>query len=286
LTASANSSSSFEIHPLAGALGAEVAGVDLGGSLTDALVAKIRDALVEHQVIFFRDQRLDLEGLEALGRRFGPLQIHPFHPAVAGHPEVLLLEAGQQRPAVADTDAWHSDLTGLAAPPLGSILYAVDVPDVGGDTIFASGYAAHDALSRPMQRMLAELHAVHDMMRVFGPGLLAQPDGAARWAQARQAYPPVRHPIVRTHPASGRKALFVNPIFTESIDGLPGRESAALLAFLYEHTRLPEFQCRFRWRAGSVAFWDNRCTQHYPVADYWPQRRRMHRVAIEGDRPV
>jgi taurine dioxygenase len=276
----------LQIHPLAGALGAEIGGVDLAAALPDELIGKLTDALVEHQVIFFRDQKLDLDALEALGRRFGRLQIHPFHPAVEGHPEVLLLEPGQQRYAVADVDAWHSDLTGLAEPPLGSILYAVEVPDVGGDTLFASGYAAHDALSRPMQRMLAELHAVHDMIRVFGPGLLAQPDGAARWAKARAAYPPVRHPVVRTHPASGRRALFVNPIFTERIDGLPGRESAALLAFLYEHTRLPEFQCRFRWRAGSVAFWDNRCTQHYPVADYWPRQRRMHRVAIEGDRPV
>src|SRR5262245_434701 len=277
---------SLEIHPLAGALGAEIGGVDLGSVLPDEVVRKIEDALVEHQVIFFRDQVLDLTGLERLGRRFGPLQVHPFHPSVADHPDVLLLEAGQTRPAVADTDAWHSDLTGLEAPPLGSILYAVEVPDVGGDTIFASGYAAYDAVSPALQRMLSELCAVHDMLRVFGPGLLAQTDGAERWARARREFAPVRHPIVRTHPVSGRKALFVNPIFTERIDGVPGRESDALLAFLYQHTRLPEFQCRFRWRAGSVAFWDNRCTQHYPVADYWPRARRMHRVAIEGDRPL
>jgi taurine dioxygenase len=276
----------LEVHPLSGALGAEIQGVDLAGPLPDALIAKLEDALVEHQVIFFRDQRLSLEGLQALGRRFGPLQVHPFHPSVEGHPEVLLLEPGQARPAVADGDAWHSDLTGLAAPPLGSILYGAEVPDVGGDTIFASGYAAYEALSKPLQRMLGELRAVHDMMRVFGPGLLAQPDGAQRWARARATYPPALHPIVRTHPVSGRKSLFVNPIFTERIDGIPGRESAALLAYLYEHTRLPEFQCRFRWRAGSVAFWDNRCTQHYPVADYWPRQRRMHRVAIEGDVPA
>jgi taurine dioxygenase len=284
--ASADLAADLKIYPLSGALGAEIHGVDLSSALPDALIAKLEDALVEHQVIFFRDQRLSLEGLEALGRRFGRLQVHPFHPSVDGHPQVLLLESGQTRPAVADTDAWHSDLTGLAAPPLGSILYGVEIPEVGGDTIFASGYSAYEALSKPLQRMLGELRAVHDMMRVFGPGLLAQPDGARRWAQAREAYPPVLHPVVRTHPVSGRKALFVNPIFTERIDGIPGRESAALLAYLYEHTRLPEFQCRFRWRAGSVAFWDNRCTQHYPVADYWPQMRRMHRVAIEGDVPA
>jgi taurine dioxygenase len=286
MTAQPKPASTLEIHLLSGALGAEIYGIDLASSLSPDQVRKIEDALVEHQVIFFREQRLTLEQLEALGRRFGHLQVHPFHPSVEGHPEVLLLEAGQARPAVADVDAWHSDLTGLEEPPLGSILYGVEVPEVGGDTIFASGYAAYDALSPALQRMLGELRAVHDMMRVFGPSLLAQPDGAARWARARAEYPPVRHPIVRTHPASGRRALFVNPIFTERIDGVPGRESNALLAFLYEHTRLPEFQCRFRWRPGSVAFWDNRCTQHYPVADYWPQRRRMHRVAIEGDRPV
>jgi taurine dioxygenase len=276
----------LSILPLAGALGAEVHGIDLGSTLPEELISKLKDALVEHQVIFFREQELDLAGLERLGRRFGRLQVHPFHPSVEGHPEVLLLEAGQARPAVADVDSWHSDLTGLETPPLGSILFAVEVPEVGGDTIFASGYAAYDALSAPLQRMLGELFAVHDMLRVFGPGLLAQPEGAERWARARRKFPAVCHPIVRTHPASGRKALFVNPIFTDRIDGLPGRESRALLEFLYEHTRLPEFQCRFRWQAGSVAFWDNRCTQHYPVADYWPQPRRMHRVAIEGDRPV
>lgn len=277
--------SSLEIHPLAGALGAEIHGVDLASPLPAELIAKLEDALIEHQVIFFRDQSLSLEQLEALGRRFGPLQVHPFHPSVERHPEVLLLETGQSRPAVADFDAWHSDLTGLAAPPLGSILFGAEIPDVGGDTIFASGYAAYEALSGPMQRMAGELRAVHDMMRVFGPGLLARAGGAERWARARAEFPPALHPVVRTHPVSGRKALFVNPIFTERIDGVPGRESAALLAFLYEHTRLPEFQCRFRWRAGSVAFWDNRCTQHYPVADYWPKQRRMHRVAIEGDVP-
>src|SRR5262245_42027794 len=143
MTESRNPLSSLTIHPLAGALGPEIAGVDPGSALADDLVRKIEDALVEHQVIFFRDQVLDLTGLERLGRRFGPLQVHPFHPSVADHPDVLLLEAGQTRPAVADTDAWHSDLTGLEAPPLGSILYAVEVPDVGGDTIFASGYAAY-----------------------------------------------------------------------------------------------------------------------------------------------
>jgi taurine dioxygenase len=274
------------IQPLAAALGAEIHGVDLAAPLAPELVRKIEDALVEHQVIFFRDQQLTLDGLERLGRCFGRLQVHPFHPHVEGHPEVLLLETGQQRPSVADVDAWHTDLTGLATPPLGSILYAVEVPDVGGDTLFASGHAAYEALSSPLQRMLGELWSVHDMLRVFGPGLLAGPDGAARWARAKQEFPPVRHPVVRTHPVSGRKALFVNPIFTERIDGLSLRESRALLALLYEHTRLPEFQCRFRWRAGSVAFWDNRCTQHYPVADYWPALRRMQRVAIEGDRPA
>ena len=171
----------------------------------------------------------------------------------------------------------------LLAPFLGGTVLLIAVPAL---MTFGLAFFEYDALSPPLQRMLGELFAVHEMMRVFGPGLLAQPDGAARYARARDAFPPVRHPIVRTHPVTGRKALFVNPIFTDHIDGLSRRESGALLAFLYEHTRLPEFQCRFRWQPGSVAFWDNRCTQHYPVADYWPQARRMHRVAILGDRPV
>jgi taurine dioxygenase len=275
----------IEVRPLGAALGAEIAGVDLAKPQPDGTIKEIREALLAHQVIFFREQSLTIEQHEALGRCFGDLDIHPYHPHLEGHPEVLVLETDQTKPEIAAGDAWHADLTALERPPLGSILYAREIPSIGGDTIFASMYAAYDALSERMKSFLEGLTAVHDMLHLFAPVFLPLPDGPERCRAIQRDHPPVEHPIVRTHPETGRKALFVNGLFTSRVPELSARESAALLGFLYEHIRIPEFQCRFRWEGGSVAFWDNRCTQHYPVADYWPERRCMHRVTIAGDRP-
>ncbi len=276
----------IEVEPAGAPLGALVRGVDLSGPPPDDTIAEIREALLAHQVLFFRDQSLTIAQHVALGRRFGELDVHPYHPHLPGQPEVLVLETDQSKPTIAAGDAWHADLTALPRPPLGSILYAQEIPERGGDTLFASMYAAFDALSEPMQTFLEGKTAVHDMLHLFGPMLLPQPDGPERVRALQRDHPPVEHPIVRTHPETGRRALFVNGLFTTHMPAVSARESAALLGFLYEHCRIPEFQCRFRWERGSVAFWDNRCSQHYPIADYWPLQRRMHRVTIAGDRPA
>ncbi len=276
----------IEVEPAGAPLGAEVRGVDLSGPPPDSVIGEIREALLVHQVLFFRDQELTIEQHLALGRCFGELDVHPYHPHLEGRPEILVLETDQGKPQIAAGDAWHADLTALERPPLGSILYAQEIPPIGGDTLFASMYAAYDALSERMKALLEGMTAVHDMLPLFAPMLLARPDGAERVAAVQRDHPPVEHPIVRTHPETGRRGLFVNGLFTTHVPELTRPESDALLGFLYDHCRIPEFQCRFRWERGSVAFWDNRCTQHYPIADYWPAQRRMHRVTLAGDRPA
>jgi taurine dioxygenase len=270
----------IQVRPVAGALGAEIGGVDLG-DLDDATFAELRAAWLAHGVCFFRDQDLSPEQHKAFGRRFGELQIHPFllSRGAEGHPEIIVLESDESRPYVAA--GWHTDVTFLERPPLASILRAVEVPAWGGDTLWSSCTAAYDALSATMQRILADLVAVHDTAKTFSRG--AYP--SERHPEQGEA-PRAEHPVVRTHPETGRKALFVNPAFTSHIRGLRRAESDALLAFLYRHMETPEFTCRFHWEKGSVAIWDNRCTQHRVVADNVKAYRRMERVTIEGNRPV
>jgi taurine dioxygenase len=269
--------------PLTVNIGAEVAGVDLRGP-SDSELKEVNDLLLEHLVLFFRDQDLTPSEHVALGRRFGDLHIHSVSDSLDGHPEVIVLENDERRPP--SIDAWHTDVTMDAAPPMGSILRAVDVPDVGGDTIWASMYAAYEALPRPTQRMCEELVAVHHYPDSFRKSVLRQEDGYAKLAQYDRDHRPVEHPVVRTHPVTGRKALYVNSVFTKYIKGVGRKEGEGLLRFLREHiASRPEFQVRFKWQPNSVAFWDNRCTQHYAVADYHPRHRLMQRVTIAGDRP-
>jgi taurine dioxygenase len=261
------------VTPLTARIGAEIGGVDLAAP-TDADIAAIEAALAAHQVIFFRDQKLDCESLKALGRRFGELALHPGVAGLKDHPEVVAIHADAESRYVAGED-WHSDLTCNAEPPLGSILYLPIVPEIGGDTMFSSMTAAYEALSDRMKAYLAGLTAVHDGDHVYRPLF---PDLDKR-------YPRSIHPVVRIHPVTGRKALFVNASYTLNIVELPVAESAAVLAFLYQHCAKPNFHVRFKWRPHSVAFWDNRCTQHLAVWDYFPQTRSGLRVTIAGDAP-
>jgi taurine dioxygenase len=258
--------------------GAEVRGVDLARPLDEAARSTLERALSEHCVLFFRDQSLTPDQQKSLGRRFGELHLHPAFPDILeGHPEIMVIRADENSKRIAGED-WHSDVSCDAEPPLGSILYMQEVPPTGGDTLFASMYAAYEALSAPMRHFLAGLTALHDGEATYRgryEGMKA----------SEQPYPANEHPVVRTHPVSGRQALFVNRIFTKRIMQVSGRESDALLEMLFRHIETPEFQCRFRWAPGSVAFWDNRCAQHHALWDYYPQRRRGLRVTIQGDRP-
>ncbi|MCB9549348.1 MAG: TauD/TfdA family dioxygenase [Myxococcales bacterium] len=271
-----------EFIPLAGALGAEVRGLFLGDALDDATLAALRAGLAEHQVLVFRGQAITPEQQRAFAARFGVLQPHPAYPTPPGVPEVSILEHTAEKPSL--IEAWHTDMTFMERPPLGSILRGCVLPARGGDTLWASQYAAYEALSAPMRAFLDGLQAEHDFSYGFKESL-ALPGGRERLAAAVAANPPRVHPVVRTHPESGRKALFVNPLFTTRILGLTAAESAALLAFLYAHAVADERTFRLTWAPDTVAFWDNRCTLHKPVNDHGLQHRLMQRVVIEGDRP-
>lgn len=269
----------INVTPVAGSLGAMVTGADLT-DLDDATFDEIYTAFLEHQVLFFREQDMTPDQHKAFGSRLGPLQIHPFLRSRKdeGHPEIVVLESNQERPFLAA--GWHTDVTFEERPPLGSILKGVEVPDWGGDTLWASTSAAYEALSGTMQRMLSDLMAVHDTSKTF-----SRSDYVSESHPAEGEAPRVEHPVVRTHPKTGRKSLFVNGAFTRKIKGMRSAESNAILGYLYEHMALPEFTCRFHWEKNSVALWDNRCTHHRAVADNAGALRRMERVTIEGDRP-
>jgi taurine dioxygenase len=273
------------VAPVAGALGAEVRGLDLAGDLDDEVVAELRRAFVEHQVLFFRDQHLDPDRLVTFGRRFGELDTHPFVEAMASHPEVIEIIT-EPDDTVNFGGGWHTDVSFLERPDLGSILCAVEVPPVGGDTLFASQRAAYEALSPTLQAFLGSLTALHSAGRQYGAGGYSTRSRSMRTKAVDDADRVVRHPVVRTHPESGARALYVNPAFTVGIEGLHREESAALLRFLFDHGTRERFTCRFRWEAGSVAMWDNRSVQHYALHDYRGHRRHMRRITIKGDRPV
>jgi len=270
----------FDVSAITPVLGGEVGGLDLSEPPDDATFHQLQDALTEYQVLFFRDQDISVEALMALGARFGDLVAHPNDPGLEGHSEVMILHADETSKRVAG-ESWHSDVSCEAEPPMGSILRIHTLPETGGDTLFASMYAAYDVLSEPMQRFLDGLTAMHDGAPYYRSVNLR----IGRDDQGRE-YPHAEHPIVRTHPVSGRKALFVNSMFTTHIVGLAKKESDAILAFLFEHVDRPQFQCRFRWQKNSIAFWDNRCVQHQAIWDYWPQTRSGYRVTIKGERPV
>ncbi len=274
----------LNITPISTALGAIVGGIDLSQPLGNAEQQAIEHALLEHQVLFFRAQPLTPQQQAGFVARFGDLHIHPIFPNVAEQPEILVLDTAVTD--VADNAIWHTDVTFLPTPALGSVLAAKQLPAYGGDTLWASGFAAFETLSKPMQRLLDGLTATHDFTRSFPLERFGTtPADLQRWEDTRRQYPPLSHPVVRTHPVSGRKALFVNEGFTSRINELTASESTALLSYLFAHATRPEFTIRWRWQENDVAFWDNRVTQHYAVDDYRPQRRVMHRATILGDAP-
>jgi taurine dioxygenase len=270
--------SAITVEKVTPVIGAEISGVDLGNP-TEAQMEEIHRAFAENLVIFFRDQHMTPEQHLAFGERFGPLHIHPAAPTEGGHAGLMIIKADRDSPR-ANGEGWHSDVSCDEEPPMGSILYIKQCPPVGGDTLFANMYAAYDALSERMKAYLEGLTAVHDGEENY------RGTYANFGVKDRPAYPRAVHPVVRTHPVTGKKALFVNKGFTKRILDIPLDESTGVLAYLFEHMANPLFQVRFRWRENSVAFWDNRCAQHRAMWDYWPATRYGNRVTVKGERPV
>jgi alpha-ketoglutarate-dependent taurine dioxygenase len=275
----------IEILPMTPTIGAEIHGADLTRDLGNQTFQEIHDALMEHQVLFFRNQEMDLDQHKAFGRLFGQLQIHPASPGPEGHPEIVVIHAdGDTNRSAGRTwqsTQWHTDVSCMREPPMGSVLHLNTVPPVGGDTLFASMYAAYEALSAPMKTYLENLTATHDGERVWRGRYTDQGvDDSGR------VFPRAVHPVIRTHPITGRKGIFVNSPFTTHINEIPQDESDDILAFLYKLCANPAFQVRFRWQPNSVAFWDNRCVQHLALWDYFPETRSGYRVTMEGDQPI
>ncbi len=269
------------IQPLTPVIGAKVDGVDLRGPVSAATLHEIEQALLEHLVLLFRDQDITPEQQLDFGRNFGQVYCPPIARSADGYPELMLLD--QSTPRGAGADNWHYDATFMPRPPLGAILKAVQLPRFGGDTCFANMTAAYEALSPALRSLLDGLTAVHDMtarLRVAIDRGISSDD----FDELRAQWPPIEHPVVRTHPVTGRKALFLNYNTGSQLKGVTRSENDLLLPFLFDHIRSPEFQCRIRWEPNSVAFWDNRCVQHIGVPDY-SERRVMHRVTIDGDEP-
>ena len=272
------------VTPLNPTIGAVVSGIDLADAHTDATIADVRAALLAHKVLFFEDQGLTAREQRDFAARFGELHIHPLYPGDNDVPEILLLDNHADNPT--DNDHWHTDVTFLERPAMGGLLYARQLPPIGGDTLWSSMTAAYRALSPAMRTFLAGLSAVHDFAHAFPPSSVVSGNaGRERYEAARAQHPPVIHPVVRTHPESGRKSLFVNPGFTDRIDEVERRESDALLDYLYAHMTRQEFLVRYRWDEGDLGFWDNRSTMHHAVGDYGAAHRVIQRVTIQGDRP-
>ena len=269
----------IDVSPLSPHLGAEISGVDLRDKLHADQVEQIQHAFATYQVIFFRDQRIDPAAFKAFGVNFGELFAAPNSRRPDGHPEVSILHADANSKIITG-ERWHSDVSCDPEPPLGSILYLHTVPPIGGDTFFASQYAAYDDLSDRMKSHIEGLTAFHD-----GAPSYRYHNAMRDIKETGRIYPSTNHPVVRTHPVTKRKALFVNHEFTKSINELSRNESDSILKFLIEHSTLPEFQIRFRWQPHSIAFWDNRCLQHLAVWDYYPHTRSGFRISIKGDRP-
>jgi len=268
--------SNITVSPLTPAIGAEIGNVDLG-QVTDQEITDIRAALLKHKVVFFREQTLSQAQHIGLARGFGELEIHPATPSSQSNPEVLHIAHGPE--SKGQENFWHSDVTWREKPSLGAILKAVKVPAVGGDTLFANMVLAYELLPENMKEAITGRVAIHDIARVFAKRLNKSAE------ELRERYPPVEHPIVRTHPETGESVLYVNTAFTSHIKDMDRDESAQLLRTLYLTAANPEIQCRFRWEKGALAFWDNRASQHFASSDYFPQVRKMERVTIAGDRP-
>ena len=271
----------FEVRRHSPAMGAEIRGLDLSKGLTGEEYRAVRAALLEHQVLFFKEQSEIPPAVQVgIGKMFGELHMHPAAPQMAGHPEIFEIHVTRDS-QIANGEFWHSDVSCDEYPPLGTMLQIHILPQCGGDTLFANMYAAYDALSAPLQRMLEGLTAEHESEHVYrGRYSDRGVDDAGR------QYPKATHPVVRTHPETGRKAVYVNRTFTTRINGLEPAESDALLEFLFRHCEQIDFQIRYRWERNDMAFWDNRCAMHHAVWDYWPAERRGRRVTIKGDRPT
>ncbi|MCZ6831298.1 MAG: taurine dioxygenase [Gammaproteobacteria bacterium] len=271
---------SIEITPLSPAIGAEIRGVDLREPLSNRQFDEIHNAFAEHQVLFFRGQEeLAPEAQVRFGRMFGDLHTHPAAPTHPDHPEIFVIHAHRDS-KIANGNFWHTDVSCDEEPPLGTALQLHLLPSNGGDTLFASMYAAYEALSDLMKRILSSLTAMHESEHLY----------RGRYSDrgvddASMEYPSAEHPVIRTHPVTGKQAIYVNSCFTTRIVGLERKESDALLEFLFQHCQRPEFQIRWRWQKNDMVFWDNRCVQHFAVWDYWPEERRGHRVTIQGEKP-
>lgn len=274
----------IKVEPISGAIGAEISGVDISEPLPDAVVRDIRQALLDHLVIFLHDQQITPQQQLHFAERFGEPLAYPFIKGLDECPMIVPV-LKREHETINFGGIWHSDTAYLEKPPLGSMLYAKELPPVGGDTLFANMYLAYDTLSDGMKHMLQGLKAVNSADRTAVAATRAdriREDGRETDARATEA----THPVVRTHPETGRKALYVNVAHTVRFDGMTEQESAPLLGYLFAHQINAEFTCRFRWRVGSIAFWDNRCAQHNPINDYHGHRRLLHRVTLAGDRPV
>jgi len=278
----------IEVRPLAGALGAEVVGVELSTPLEESEFAALRQALLDHSVLCLRDQKLTRQAQLEFARRFGTPEVHPIANGMAEHPEIIrvLKPAGE---AAYFGTSWHSDNSFFVEPSAQTILYGEAVPPTGGDTLFASMEAAYESLSTPIKALLEPLEAAHSATRAYDPRTTGEAkyrgETAITYTYSDSIHDEVLHPVVRTHPESGRKSLYVNPMFTQRIVGLETHESDALLAMLYQHATRPDFTCRVRWRPGTLTLWDNRCVQHYAIDDYQDFERVMYRVTIGGSRP-
>jgi taurine dioxygenase len=285
----------LDIRPVAGAIGAEIAGLDLSAELDGATVEALRAAFRDHLVLFFRGQDLSPARHSAFAALFGEVDREPFvyplvMPHAEGHPEVLHVIKEAEDGGINFGGLWHYDVTYRERPHLGSVIQAREIPPAGGDTMWANQYLAYETLSEGMRILLGRLRAIHSNTLTYG-GDEARYAPAPGATTGKRAAPPAErietaHPAVRSHPESGRKALFVNRVFTERFEGMSLEESKPLLEFLWDHAVRPEFTCRWRWRTGDVAVWDNRCTQHFALNDYYGRRREVHRVAIHGERPV
>jgi taurine dioxygenase len=276
--------SQIEVRPIAGSIGAEIHNVDVSQDLDDRTIGDIRQALLDHCVIFFRDQKLDAERHKVFTRRFGEIFIHPNYKGTQADPEIVQIvrEPGDKKIV---GEEWHADTTMSAEPPMGAILYAIEVPPYGGDTLFANQYQAYESLSDGMKKMLSGMRALHSYRKVAGPRANMNAQRATKvredadWRETISS-----HPVVATHPETGRKLLYVNHSYTYCFDGMTEEESKPLLGYLLDHGHRPEFTCRFRWGNGSIAFWDNRVCKHLAIHDAGPFRRVMRRTQIAGGR--
>lgn len=279
------SSEALTVKPVTGAIGAEVSGVDLAEPVDAETQDALYQALLDHQVLFFHDQDLSPDDLLRLGGAYGAIEEEPFIPPLEGHPGVYMLKGAEEKKLTTQNLNWHVDHSYWDVPTKAIMLYAIDVPVSGNDTLFANMYLAYDDLSDAMQSFFSGLHVVHDVLQygmASGHHSVATEAGMGRLVGMRSKYPQVTHPLICTHPDTGRKYVYYNPAWASGIAELSAAEGRRILDFLNEHTLQPRFQCRFRWQNKALAFWDNRCIQHSPIPDHYG-RRIMHRVAIGTD---